>query len=343
MSRRYEIGESLDAVHPEVRNADQINGALIDLERHPGIFVQWPFPELHAMTGAMAPGTVWFVCAASGSGKTTFVVSVIELWRLAGKRVYVMPLETRPKEFRTYLACIAAGIHPGEALSGNLRLTPHGEAQRLILKGQLHAQFKPEFADRVMISEHRAIDLSGLTAGLKEAKSFGADVVIVDHIDHIAGGDGSNMYSEAKAVNDGALHMAQDNDLLLLFTSQLNMSASRGDYLSKYLPPKIDHVAFGTLKQRNASGMLGLFRPLRKPRPDENEKDYLDAMKAARAGTGNITDALEPNTMGISAMKLRNFGNHEGGKIYLSVDQGRVSTLAEKDRWQTGNYPRRVI
>lgn len=330
--------EDLPQIHPLVLASDQVIDAQIALDRHPDTFLRWPYPELDAMTGPMAPGNVWFICAASGGGKTTFVASIIDLWRIAGKKVYVMPLETRPKEFRTYLACMAAGVHPGDALSGNLRLLPDGEAKRLLLKSELEMQLKSPYIDRVMISGQRAIDLNGLTAGLKEAKAFGADVVIVDHIDHIEGGNGSNLYGEAKRVNDAALRMAQDNDMLLLFTSQLNQGASKGDYLTKYLPPKTDHIAFGSLKQRNATGMIGLFRPLRQRRAGESEKEYAAVMKVIRSGTGTITDALEPNTMGVSAMKLRNYGSREGAKVFLGVHGGRVTPLREIDRYSSRDY-----
>ena len=336
--------DSLPEIHPVVIASDQVTAAMIALDRHPSTFLRWPFPELDAMTGPMAPGNVWFVCAASGGGKTTFVASVIDLWRLAGKRIYVMPLETRPHEFRTYLACMAQGIHPGDVLSGEFANHPNYRAQRDVLKGEFLAQTKSPYVECVMVSEQRAINLDGLEKGMREAKAFNADVVIVDHIDHIAGGDGSNLYSEAKLVNDGALRMAQDNDLLLVFTSQLNMSASKGDYLTKYLPPKTEHIAFGSLKQRNATGMIGLFRPIRKPRPDEAQDEYLAALRAARSGTGQITDALEPNTMGVVAMKLRNYGAREGAKSYLHIECGRVTAMDEKDRFTTGNgVIRRVI
>ncbi len=334
----------LPDIHPEIIASDQTTAAMVALERDPNTFMRWPFSDLDAMTGPMAPGNVWFICAASGGGKTTFVASIIDLWRIAGKKVYVMPLETRPHEFRTYLACMATEIHPGDVLSGEFTRQPNYRAMREVLTSEFYAQAKSPYLDLVMVSGQRAINLKGLEQGLKEAKAFGADVVIVDHIDHISGGDGTNLYTEAKLVNDGALRLAQDNDLLLVFTSQLNMGASKGDYLTKYLPPKTEHIAFGSLKQRNATGMIGLFRPIRKRRQDEAEQEYVEALRSARSGAGQITDALEPNTMGVIAMKLRNYGAREGMKSYLRVDRGRVSTLEEKDRYQTGNgYVRNVL
>ena len=327
--------EPLPKIHPMVLAQNQVIDAMEMLDRRPETFVRWPFPELDALTGPMAPGNIWFVVATSGGGKTTFVSSVVDLWRTQGKRVYVMALETRPKEFRTYLACMATGVHPGDALSGQLLERPDAAQVRERLKTELMGQYKSPYVDRIMVSGARSIDMHGLETALQEAKAFRADVVIVDHIDHIEGGDGKSPYNEAKLVNDGALRFAQDNDLLLLFTSQLNMSGSKGDYLAKYLPPKKDHVAFGSLKERGATGMIGLFRPIRSRRQDETDEDYNAALRSARAGTGDVAGMLEQNTMGVSAMKLRNYGSREGMKVLLSVEHGRVTPMAERDKHGT--------
>ena len=344
MSRFLEEYEDLPLIDPINVAADQVVEALLDLDRHPDTFLRWPFLELDSLTGPMAPGNVWFVCAASGGGKSTFIASCIDQWQRLGKRVYVMPLETRPKEFRTMLACLATGIHPGDALSGQLRALEHGEAQRAMLILELKRQMQEPFAKRVCISGQRAINLAGLEQGMKEAKAFGADIVIVDHIDHINSDGATDMLNESKRVNDGALRMAQDNDMLLLFTSQLNMQASRGDYLTKFAAPKDEHVAYGSMKRRNATGMIGLYRPVRGKRPDESDEEFSRCIREARAGTINANDALESNVMGVTAMKLRNYGAREGVRISLGIDRGKVYALPERDRWSTaGMYPRRVV
>lgn len=172
---------------------------------------------------------------------------------------------------------------------------------------------------------------------MKEAKAFGADIVIVDHIDHIEEGDGSNLYQESVKVNNAALRLAQNNDMLLWFTSQLNMEIVKGrDHLAKFGPPMQHHLMFPTAKIKNATGIIGLFRPIRKRRPGESDEDYKRDLTAARAGQADAADALEPNIMGVTAMKLRNFGQHDGRKILLGVEKGRVIPLAEKDKYQTG-------
>lgn len=340
--------DDLPHVHPVVIASDQVTEAMNALDRPADTFLRWPFPTLDAMTGPMAPGNVWFVCAASGGGKTTFVASVIDLWRLAGKRVYVMPLELQPWRFRTYLACMALGVHPGDALSGNLRSMPDGEAVRAALRAELMAQAKPPYTEQVMVDEQRAINILGLERGLQKAKAFGADVVIVDHIDHVEpdAGASNNGYADAKAVNHAALRMAQDNGMLLVCTSQLNNAIVAGgqDHLARYQPPREHHVLMGGKKREVCTGMIGLFRPTRAMRPDETPESYAAAVKAARAGTAEPHTALEPHVMGVNAMKLRNYGHREGQRLKLAFVNGRVEDVAEKDRYTTGSgYVRQVV
>lgn len=321
--------------HHSVTASRQIAEAVLHLDRDLDTLVTWPYPELDALTGPMGEGEVWFVPAFSGLGKTTFMTSTIEAWRQQGLRQYIMPLELQPKRFRTYLACHQVGTHPGDALSGLLRKDPSRRVERENVREALYAQSKPAFEDMVKISEQRAIDIRGLEAGLKEAKAFGANVVIVDHIDHIEGDGANGLYAASKEVNHGALRMAQDNGLLCVFTSQLNMDISRGDRLAKYAPPMPHQVQFPSVKLQVATGMIGLYRPLRDLVDGETSDEYAKALKAARAGAVDAPDMLEPNTMGVVAMKLRNYGQHDGRKIRLAFEHGRVLPLSEKDRHST--------
>lgn len=333
--------DDLPEIHPANLAFAQLSAAITHLDRHPDTLVRWPFGDLDALTGPMGAGEVWFVPAFSGGGKTTFIVSAIEAWRLQGLKMYVMPLELQPYRFRTMLACMETGTHPGDALSGALRADPMRVAERDNLRAALLRQGRDSYFEHVMVSEQRAINVRGLEAGLQEAKAFGADVVIVDHIDHI-GGKG-NPAEASKEVNHAALRMAQDNGLLLVFTSQLNMEIGKADRLAKYAAPMPHHVMYPSVKIQVATGMLGLFRPLRTMRENESPDDYALALKQARAGTADAPDMLEPNTMGVVAMKLRNYGANEGKRINLAVDRGRVVHLPEKDRHATHHTALRRI
>jgi hypothetical protein len=260
----------------------------------------------------------------------------------------VMPLELQPWRFRTYLACMALSIHPGDALSGQLRSLPNGEAQRSALKAEMYAQAKPPYVEYVMVDEQRSITMTGLEVGLQKAKTFGADIVIVDHIDHVEpnGGASKNGYADATAVNHGLLRMVQDNGMLVICTSQLNNALVSGgqDRLSRYQPPREHHVLMGGKKREVATGMIGLFRPQRGPKPGESPDEFKAALHAARVGSAEPHTMLEPHVMGVNAMKLRNYGQREGQRVHLGFETGRVTDLAERDQWETGTYyPRKAV
>jgi replicative DNA helicase len=322
-----------------VEATNQVIEAQLDLETPIERIVRWPLRDLDTLTGPLgAGGDIWLVASSSGGGKTTFVTSIVELWLNRGLRIYVMPLETRPKVFRTHLACVRLGIFPGDALSKRLLFMEGGQARRQQIMEELQTQLRPPFSDQVMIDEARAIDVDGLRRGLKKAKAFEADVVIIDHIDHIAGGDGSNLVAESRRVNHEALRMAQDNELLLVLTSQLNMSIMGGsDRLAKYQPPQVNHLWLPGIKTQVATGIVGLFRRIREKLTDESQEEYMNKLKSARSGAIDPTEVLERAAMGTVAMKLRHYGQNEGKRAFLGFDRGRAIDLAEKDRYTTGN------
>jgi hypothetical protein len=324
---------------PDLRSelASQICDALALVDLPPDAFLHWPFGELDALSGGMAPGDVWFVCAFSGNGKTTFLSSALDAWFAAGKRVFVMPLETRPKVFRTYWACQRLGIAPGEVLSGALNTHPYGIEIRKRIREELHLQFESPMRDLVNVTPVRAVNVARLTRAVDEAYDWGADVLIVDHIDHVAGGDGTNLHAESVRVNHAALDLAQEHNLVLLAASQLNNAAMVGgrDRLAQYGPPQPNHVFMGGHKRQIATGMIGLHRKLRDRNADEDPKAYKLAIHEARLGDAEPSTALAPGIMGVTAMKLRNFGQRENQRVYLGVEHGRVVTLNEKDRYGT--------
>ena len=51
---------------------------------------------------------------------------------------------------------------------------------------------------------------------------------MVEHIDHIEGADGSDLYVESTRVNRAAKDLAKEYDLVFLFTSQMNNEAIKG-------------------------------------------------------------------------------------------------------------------
>lgn len=308
-----------------VECSDQIVDALNDLDRHPATFVRWPFEDLSRLTGPMAPGDVWYICARSGGGKTTFVGSCIMRWLEAGRRMYVLPLETRPKSFRTYLACMQAGIAPGDALSGQLRTRPDGEQARRVLKDLLNAQILEPTCSRLRVSGAEEITADTLERAFEEAADFRAEIVLIDHIDHVQTDDrGSDLYRQSTIVNRRLMKFAQRYGMVVVATSQLNLQVAYGDALARYQPPRDQDVYLGNFKRTVATGMIGLYRPLRGIKFGETEEDFIRLLREARKGTASPQDVLSVGQMGVVAMKLRNFGSREGERVFLPVDNGRV-------------------
>ncbi|MDB4893445.1 MAG: hypothetical protein JWL61_5300 [Gemmatimonadetes bacterium] len=334
---KLELHRDPEPKHPDDELMDQVCDALNLVDRSAKDFLNWPFRELAALTGGMAKGDVWFVCAFSGNGKTTFLSSAIDEWYTQGKKVYVMPLETRPKVFRTYWACQRLGINPGEVLSGALEGHPQGSAMRTAIRTELHMQTEGRMRDLVRVNPVNAVNVPRLTRAVQEAHDWGADVIIVDHIDQIAGGDGSNLYAESRKVNGAVLDLAQDYEQKLLCSSQLNNGAMVGgrDKLARYGPPEPNHVFMGGHKRHIATGMIGLHRKLRERRQDEDPKEYKAALHEARIGDAEVRTALEPGVMGATAMKLRNYGERDGQRVYMALENGRVSSIDERDKHGT--------
>lgn len=316
----WDASQRETAPDPEVEASDQIVEALLDLGRHPSLYLHWPWPTLDTLVGGMAPGEVHYVCAFSSGGKTTFLSSAVNRWLDAGRRVFVLPLETQPKKFRTHLACQRLGIHPGDAFSGELRRRqdPQLDALKAEVMSQAHAW------DNLRVKGVRAITEKHFGLACAEAHEWGADVVIVDHIDHIAAGDGSNLYAESVKVNRAALDLAQQHGLTLVLASQLNNEAVRGDHLARYQTPRESFVQMGGHKRQVASGMIGLYRPLRQRLPSETPKEYSALLALARSGAIEPLTLVEPRTMAVVLMKSRSYGHKEWQRTQLRVEQGNV-------------------
>ena len=81
--------------------------------------------------------------------------------------------------------------------------------------------------------------------------------------------------------------------------------------------------------------MIGLHRRLRDRDENETPKEFDAALARSRKGEAPPLDALQPNVMAVTAMKLRHAGQREGQRAYLAVERGRVSHLSERDSHTT--------
>jgi KaiC/GvpD/RAD55 family RecA-like ATPase len=317
--------ERLDHLTEEQNN--QVLDAQRDLEKQEeaGHILQFPWRALQDMCGNIVRGDVIYVCAFSGHGKTSWMMSFLELFFQLGRSIYYLGLETRPKVLRTEWACRRLQIHPGDALSGKLVETVEGIEQRNALKRELAWQLHPDPEKRIRFSPVSFMTAKELRKAAREAKSVGADVMIIDHIDHISmDGSGGGRFEDSVAVNHEVLRVAQENDMVFLVASQLNNDAVRGNPLQLYHPPRPEQVYMGGHKRQVASLMLGLYRPLS---PNLTE----DELKAARGGRLTPQQFTKPNTMGVVQMKNRRYGEREGARCELHIERGFVRDKTAMD------------
>lgn len=301
--------------------SDQVTDALADLDRPAEAYLHFPWPALDGVVGGMPAGDIWFLAGFSGQGKTTFISSVVDAWYEEGRRIYWLGLESRGKTLRTHWACKRLGIDAGEVLTGKLKHMPNWAATREAVRAEIMSQMHGDKLTRVYISPVEFMGLDELERAADEACEMRADVVIIDHIDHIGGGDGTQLHSESVRVNQRLLSIAQDAGLTFLVATQLNNDAVRHDRLAAYQPPQPHHVYMGSHKRMIASGMLGICRTLRVGGSDP------ERTKLVRDGTLEPHEILEPNTMLVTVMKHRNNGAMEGKRCLLGVHNGRVREL----------------
>jgi len=303
--------------------------------------VRWPWPSLDALTGGMAPGTVHYVIAYSGGGKSTFLRSAVLRWAEQGVPVDVLPLEEPPDVYKTQLACHAAGYDPGPILSGDVHRDINATAILDAVDGASRAMeqdlwYDAEWLDRqrnpVRVDGAEGLTLARLTEACEIAAGRKAKIVLVDHVDHLTT-DGRGMYEESVAVNRGALRLAQKHELVLILASQANQQALQGshDHLAKYAPLRDNHVAMGGHKRTIASSMLSLFRPLRSQEIGESSEAFAQALKRARSGDADPQTVLAPGQVGVSLMKSRAYGAREGKRVILRWRRGSVIEPGEDE------------
>ncbi|MHB1863403.1 MAG: DnaB-like helicase C-terminal domain-containing protein [Gemmatimonadaceae bacterium] len=276
-------------------------------------FLDWPWPALASVVGGMGPGTLGFLCAASGAGKTSFLMSAARRWHVAGRRVYYAGLESRPCILRTQWACRSLGLDAGDVLSGDAerRIRDWPDVRRRLL-----AQLEMQEADNIRFAPFRSVNLTALDAMFRAASDFDADALVIDHVDHLDGERG-NLYESSVAAVRRLLTLAQDTGIRVIAASQTNLTNAGSDRLRFHRPVQRDVVKMGGHKIEVADWMLGLYRPLKANLTREARADFLD-------GKSDLPTILEHGVTELNVMKHRLYGAREGERIRLGFAKGEV-------------------
>jgi KaiC/GvpD/RAD55 family RecA-like ATPase len=309
-------------IHPAVAVSDETSDAIGDLYRPSDSYIHFPWSALDRVVGGMPEGEVCYVAAFSSSGKTTFLTSMMnEIFESTSKRVYFMGLESKPKTLRTHWAAKRLGFDAGELLSGEFLKRSDSKAVRDAVEAEIHSQNFGEKFERIRFSPTATIDARNLKRAADAAADFGADIFIIDHVDHIDGSPGRSDYGQSREVNQAILTIAQEYGFLMLPATQLNNEAARINRIALHLPPQPQYVKMGGHKREVATWMLALYRPLKVAGMEK------ETLKAVNAGSRPASEILEPNTMAVLVMKHRFFGNREGSRVYLRVENGMVKDV----------------
>lgn len=287
-------------------------------------YLHLPFRPVDQLVGGLMPGSLWFLTAFSGDGKSTFLMSLLERYLNQGKVVAYLGLETLPWKLRVHLACRQLDLDPGDVITGAILEHPEGEKLRARVKEVANEMLTTDSIKRIRFFPYSYIGVRELEEASLAATDMEADVVIIDHIDHVQGGDGSHPFEESlKAIKK--LHdLRQSLEMTYLVASQLNNEAVKRDITARYRPAEPHMVYMGGHKRQVADGMLSIYRPLVLPPNDpEGLKAWRQKMSDVRAGGRSVKDVIMAGTMGVSVMKHREY-NREGLRAYLGVERGKV-------------------
>lgn len=333
--------ESNRRLDTRLESTRQTNRAIQNLYANPADAIRFPYAGVHQIVHQMAPGSLVFVMANTGQGKTTFMLDLLDRWAEAGVRVDYVGTEQEPDELRTKWACLRSDVPAGCAINLAWADYDDGELWREKVAEDL-GRIDDAYGEQIVFHPDKFITLAKIEEAAKDAAARKSQVLIVDHIDRVETGAQDNEYLALKRIVRRLKELARDHRLVLVVASQVNRKGRDGDRLAVYRPPQLQHMQGGATKEHEADVVLGLWRPIRQRKTDEATKEFKELLAAASRGDVEPLSITEPNVMAIACLKHRT-DSHEGMRCKLHVRHGRLSEIAERDQWETGGYfPRKV-
>lgn len=272
-----------------------------------------PWDVLHEALGPILPWQFWVVGASTGNGKSTFLMSLVAQWLTEGRRLFMLPLEQPGEVMRLVLAALRHGFDPRHVLSGQWeRLLPEARAR---VQADLRWQATPEAASLLHFSPRTFVDEAALRATWNEAKAFGAEVVIIDHLHRLQMTGHKDGYQSLVRMAQLIKELAKETRIPALVAAQLHRGD--GDSLAPYRPPKPTSIQGGEVVRQECDVAVGLFRPLLHALTREDEQ-------AIRTGTKPIQHFLAPNCVGVHVLKHRVDGAQTGAVLKLGWERGML-------------------
>lgn len=307
---------SVDAWY--ARGVKQHQDALWHLELQEEDQPDTPWSSVNAIVGGFWPGHFWVLGGDSGNGKSTVTLALAAHWVAKGFRVLVVPLEIGGGEARKGWAAHRLRLHPQKVFRN--QLTP---AEKEAVKGELR-WLETTGVDQIMFSDEPLLSVEALERIYGEAIRWGAQIVVLDHLQHFDKSQGS--YGTVTAICQMIVEThkhAATHHLRTFATAQLLNRDN--DPLFAYKPPTDRSIQDGDVIRQNCNALMGIYRPLR----ETFGKGDADAF---RLGTKTVKDLVEPYTIGLKVIKHRVIGESKGEIVKLQFHKGRIVDPADEQR-----------
>ena len=296
----------------------QIEGAERFLDLEAKDFLCWPWKALHGAVGGMAPGTLHYIVCPSKGGKTTLMRSAAALWCQQGKKVLYGGFEMKAETLRTMYAADDAGLDPGDVTSGAWLDFPNYAELRARMVMAYRQQRQPDhWYQNLRFTGFDSVGVKQIGEMMEQAHAWGADAVVVDHIDEIEGEGRATDYQVSVAVNRLLLRETKRYGLKVIATSQTNSTGKSTDRWRDHRNLRDEIVRYGDLKRQVATTMTGLFRPVR-PNLTKEEKEMVER------GEMPMSQALLTGANKFVIMASRTYGSRIGNVGFLGWERGRI-------------------
>lgn len=324
-----ELAEAIDDAAGTAQRR-QVDAAHAILQRDASSVMTYPIPTLAKLRGGWSQGEVDFLAAASNSGKTTLLSTLSRRWVSEGRKVYYAGFELPAHQLRLQWAAREAGYLPGEIVSGEYLAGPNANIVREKVAIALREQ--EQKLDNLRCADVNFVDVKGLKAMAHEASEWGADVFIIDHIDHVEGtGD---LHGQSRQVVATMLEIAKSTGLRFLVATQLNQQGLAQDFLRSHRPVREEYIKQGGHKKEVATFMMGLARAIRRDVTKEE-------LKAVRDRVKELHTIEEPYASQVNVMKHRHYGERVGQVRLLAWERGEYTDYLSPEERRTGAILRR--
>lgn len=274
--------------------------------------------SVHDLTGSFAPEELIIVAGDTGNGKSLFCQNLFDDQIEHEVPTLYIGTEQSPDVLKIKHACIRCGVSP------KLMLKPEpwevaGTAYQAALaqvQEELDWINSPEIRELAFYATTRYVNRAELkkwiSGGVRE---YGIEFVIVDHVDQMDHGSGSNSAQELTATIQLTHDQARDHQIPILLASMIKR---RLDPLGKHSPPDASDLAGSSGKERIMSLGLGVWRPLR---TDLTVKELRELKKKTAVGSVGQDRIYQQDTMGVRLLKDR-LGTCPGKQTMLHVGKG---------------------